>query len=296
MKTLRKLPEHVNVSKAAWYAVVINSMQVLAALGLAAYILLDSQHTTGHVVSDLIVVLFALLVSFGAFMDIREAISTRRMAVKMHGLHETVDQMNDLNLALRAQRHDFLNHLQVVYSLMEMEEYPEACRYIEQVYGDIQQVSKSLKTACAPVNALLRAKMAECEQDKIQLDVQVSGAWKDLPLPGWEMCRVLSNLIDNAMDALRGQKNACITVKLEEDLKRFCFSVENNGPAIPKEWMRMIFEPGVSQKGEGRGMGLHIARETLRSVGGELMADSTSEKTVFAGFVPRKMENWAVRG
>lgn len=290
MKFVRKLPEHVNISKAAWYAIVINSLQIGAVLGLVLFVLLDGQRNTMNLLTKLMMVALALMVSFGAVMDIREAMSARRMTVKMHGLNETVRQMNELNIALRAQRHDFLNHLQVVYSLMEMEEYQDACNYIEQVYGDIRQVSKSLRTACAPVNALLRAKISECSQVGVVLTVDVKGEWKDLPLPGWEMCRVLSNLIDNARDALQGQKNGTVIVNLGEDLKRFTFSVENNGPRIPDDLMRLIFEPGVSQKGEGRGMGLHIARETLRNVGGELIAESNDERTVFSGFVPRLKE------
>lgn len=286
MRFVRVHPDHVNVNKASLYAIAINLAQIISALVLALFVLLENKSSM-HVHSQLLVLLLTALVTLGAVMDIREAWSLRRMTVKMHALHETVDQMSDLNIALRTQRHDFLNHLQVVYSLMEMDEYKEACRYIEQVYGDIRAVSSSLKTACAPVNALLRAKTDECAQAGVPLQVEVAGAWKDLPIPGWEMCRVLSNLIDNARDALVGQKDGRILVKLSEDLRRYAFEVSNNGPMIPQNMQTLIFEPGISQKGEGRGMGLHIARETLRSAGGDMQVESDEVRTVFSGFVPK---------
>lgn len=287
MKFVRALPDHVNVNKASLYAMAVNFLQIAAAAGLALFILLDTENTL-TLLNEVLVLLLTALVIFGGVMDIREAWLTRRMTVKMRGLDETVHQMNDLNIALRTQRHDFLNHLQVVYGLLEMEEYQEACRYIEQVYGDIQSVSRVLKTACAPVNALLRAKTAELGQSGVTLSLQVSGQWKDLPLPGWEMCRVLSNLIDNARDALHGQKNGQVMIRIHEDLRQFSFSVENNGPRIPGEILRVIFEPGISQKGEGRGMGLHIARETLRHAGGDLVVETDESHTVFSGYVPRR--------
>ena len=281
-------PRQFDIRKAAVYAVVINALQIAAMIALTLYILVDDMNTAlSGALGDVLVLLLSVVVIWGAAVDIREALAAMKMTVKLHGLDETVTQMTDLNHALRAQRHDFLNHLQVVYSLIEMGEHQEANHYIEQVYGDIQAVSKALKTACAPVNALLRAKTAEAEGREIRVDTVINASWKDLPLPAWEMCRVLSNLIDNAMDALEGRPGAKVTVTLSEDVKGYAFQVENNGPAIPQDKQAAIFEAGFSGKGEGRGMGLYIARETLRAVGGDLTVRSDDAATAFFGFVPR---------
>ena len=238
---------------------------------------------------DIVVLLLAAVVSWGAVMDIREAYKAGKLSFKLRGLDETVNQMSEMNIALRAQRHDFLNHLQVVYSLIEMREYDEANRYIEQVYGDIQSLSQALKTRCAPVNALLRAKMAEANQRGIQAECAVHAAWEDLPLPAWEMCRVLSNLIDNAMDALKECPDPRIWITLGEDVKSYFFEVRNNGPAIPEKNLASIFEAGFSGKGEGRGMGLYIARETMRGAEGDLTVESNDAFTAFRGFLPKQL-------
>ena len=185
-----KVQPQLNVRKAALYSIVINALQIVAVLALAIYILSDGVNQALHgPMGDIVVLLLAAVVSWGAVMDIREAYKAGKLSFKLRGLDETVNQMSEMNIALRAQRHDFLNHLQVVYSLIEMREYDEANRYIEQVYGDIQSLSQALKTRCAPVNALLRAKMAEANQRGIQAECAVHAAWEDLPLPAWEMCR-----------------------------------------------------------------------------------------------------------
>ena len=284
-----KAQPQFNMKKAAVYSVVINAFQILAMLALAIYVFTDEfNHVLQDSLGDILILMLTVVVIWGGVVDIREAVKTGRMHVQLHGLDETVTQMTDMNHALRAQRHDFLNHLQVVYSLMEMEEFSEAQQYISQVYGNIQDLSRQLKTACAPVNALLRAKTTEAEGKKIRLFVDVKAAWKDLPLPAWEMCRVLSNLIDNAMDALAGKKDAAITVTLKEDVRSFSFSVANNGPMIAAETAEKIFEAGFSGKGEGRGMGLHICRKTLRQYEGDLTVSSTETETVFSGYVPKQ--------
>lgn len=215
---MKMLPQF-NIKKASLYAIVINALQILAMIALALYVLTDEfNHVLRDSLGDILILMLAVVVIWGAIVDIRDAVHARHMHMKLHGLDETVAQMTELNHALRAQRHDFLNHLQVVYSLMEMEEFDEARGYIDQVYGSIQSLSQQLKTACAPVNALLRAKTTEAESREIRLEVTVKATWKDLPFPAWEMCRVLSNLIDNAMDALKGWKNAAIHVTLWEDV------------------------------------------------------------------------------
>ena len=285
---MKKRPQ-LNINKAALYAIIINSMEIAASVALAVLLLTEDAHASLHgAAGRLLVITLAAAVTWGAFMDIRDAVRARRLSIKVMGLNETVDQMSDLNRALRAQRHDFLNHLQVVYSLIEMKEYAEANRYIAQVYGDIQQVSRTMKTACPPVNALLRVKIAEAEQRGAAVDLSVSAAWDALPLPAWEMCRVLSNLIDNALDALKETEKPRLRILLKEDVRGFSFTIENNGPAIPEDRQALIFEAGFSGKGEGRGMGLYIARETMRGQGGDLTVESNEASTAFHGFLPRR--------
>ena len=286
-----KMQPQLNIRKAALYSIVINALQIVAAVALAVYILSDGVNQSLHgPLGDIVVLLLAAVVTWGAVMDIREAYKAGKLSFKLRGLDETVNQMSEMNIALRAQRHDFLNHLQVVYSLMEMKEYEEANRYIEQVYGDIQSLSQALKTACAPVNALLRAKIAEARQRGIQAEWEVHASWEALPLPAWEMCRVLSNLIDNAMDALEGRPEPRLWITLGEDVKSYSFEVKNNGPAIPEKNLASIFDAGFSGKGEGRGMGLYIARETMRSADGDLTVESDKEFTAFHGFLPKALK------
>ena len=278
-----KIQPQFNMHKAAVYAVVINAMQILAMVGLAVYVLTDRMNMALQgALGDILVLMLAVVVIWGAVVDIREAMAAGHMTLKLDGLDKTVSQMTDLNIALRSQRHDFLNHLQVVYSLMEMGEYQEANRYIEQVYGDIQALSQQMKTACAPVNALLRAKAAEAQKRGVRVEQNIQAAWRELPVPAWELCRVLGNLIDNAMDALEGRKGARLKIAIS-------FAISNNGPAIPKSTQGAIFEAGVSGKGEGRGMGLYISRNTMRAAGGDLTVESDDKRTVFSGFLPKKI-------
>ncbi len=283
-----KMPsvQDANVGKISLIAILINLLQILVAVSLLLYILISGEGISGAM-GRFSVVFLTFVVTIGAIADVREAMHTRRMMLEVRGLDETVTQMGALNRSLRSQRHDYLNHLQVVYGLMEIGESSEAMRYIRGVIGDVTALGQHLKTANPPINALLMAKQNECEKDGILLSVDVRGTWKDLPLESWEICRVLSNLIDNARDALLHSHHSRITVALDEDEKAFRFTVGNNGPRIPQKYLETIFEAGFSGKGKGRGMGLYITRSIINRAGGVITVSSDDEWTSFRGSLPK---------
>ena len=208
-------------------------------------------------------------------------------------LEEAYSQLEDLNREMRAQRHDFMNHIQVVYSLIEMNEPGEAMTYMDKLYGDMQRVSRMMRTACPAVNALIQAKVVEARQRGAELKLSIAAKWDDPLMPAWEICRVLANLIDNALDAAtsaqlpEGEKPT-VELVLGEDLRSWFFSVRNNGPAIPEKQRAKIFEPGFTTKRTGQGMGLFIVNQTVTELGGRITVDSRDGDTVFSGFVPRK--------
>ena len=70
----------------------------------------------------------------------------------------------------------------------------------------MQSVSRAMRTDNPAINALLRAKLADCEAAGVLTEMDVSGSWRELPMPAWEMCRVFSDLMDNAIEALEDER------------------------------------------------------------------------------------------
>lgn len=297
MKLPKLRESNISVRKAAIYAIVINGLQIgLMVAMIVVSLLLPGTQFDGLVLETVLIVAAAVVI-WGAVVDIREALSTQKLLGQLDDMDDTIEAMEGLNNTLRAQRHDFLNHLQVVYSLMEMQEYDEAGAYIEKIYGAITSVSRVMKTANPAINALLQVKLSECDKAKIPVEMNIQSSWKDLPMPGWEMCKVLSNLLDNAIDALaevqEGERRLSLT--LTEDLHAFRFLVSNSGPMIPVKSQENIFQPGVTTKADGHGMGLYIVRKVLQERGGDIRLVSDASGTTFSGFVPKEIAATAER-
>lgn len=287
------LRDQVKVRKAAMFSIAINLLEIVA--GLAMLVLVHRMLSQGveESIARMTTILCVTIVGWGAVTDIGASITSLRLVRKQHELEAAYAQLESLNRDMRAQRHDFMNHIQVVYSLIEMNEPGEAMTYMDKVYGDMQRVSRMLRTACPAVNALIQAKTAEAEQRGAELRLSIAAKWDDELMPAWEICRVLANLIDNALDAAcsvehpEGEKPS-VELVLGEDLRTWFFSVRNNGPEIPEKAREHIFEPGFTTKRTGQGMGLYIVSQTVAEMGGRITLETHDGDTVFSGFVPRK--------
>lgn len=278
----------MDLRKLSNYAVITNALQIWAALTVMVLALLRGDRAFSGMAEQALLVALSSIAVAGAVVDIRDARNVRRVGAETDMLEQAYAQLSDLNGTLRAQRHDFMNHLQVVYSLMEMGEYPEAQAYIETVYQDIQRVSRTLKTAIPALNALLASKLSECEERNVAATLRIGSAYADMPVPDWELCRVFSNLIDNALDAVKGSRRAELRIEIGETLHDYGFIVSNNGPRIPDALRERIFAEGFSTKGDGRGMGLAIVMGILSEYDGRLTVQSDGAETRFTGTIPKQ--------
>lgn len=217
---------------------------------------------------------------------------------------EHIKNVENLNIRLREQRHDYLNQIQIVYGLLELEEYESAREYLQPVFKDIMKVNRALRTAHPAVNALLQAKMEEAERQQIDFYLEVSTQLKQLSVEPWEFCKILANLIDNAVTAVlredfsngenntrlqQQKKEKWIRLRMEERPDGYCILIENNGPEIPKQQQKLIFHRGfTTKKGEGHGQGLAIVSSILKEVNGSIVVESSEEETAFLVQIPKK--------
>lgn len=97
------------------------------------------------------------------------------------------------------------------------------------------------------------------------------------------LSQVVLGLVLNAAQALEGMRQlpAAPTVKVSarRERERVVIDVVDNGPGFPSAILEKLFTPFVTTKGEGAGMGLTLplARDYLRSLGGNVIAENRPE-------------------
>jgi len=85
--------------------------------------------------------------------------------------------------------------------------------------------------------------------------------------------RVFSNLTANAIDALHdnGVKHAFVKLSAQLTNNSICIQVRDNGPGIPPEIQRTLFDPFVTKKKkQGTGLGLAIVKQYIVAHGGSI--------------------------
>jgi nitrogen fixation/metabolism regulation signal transduction histidine kinase len=85
-----------------------------------------------------------------------------------------------------------------------------------------------------------------------------------------QVIQVLTNLVQNALDAVKNVPGGAVTVSTDTDGHYATFSVADNGPGIAPEIAARLFEPYATTKSSGTGLGLAIAQRIALEHNGEL--------------------------
>ena len=85
-----------------------------------------------------------------------------------------------------------------------------------------------------------------------------------------QLRQVIHNLLQNAEDALADAENPCIVVRTHAQAGGLCVTISDNGSGFPHELMQRIFEPYVTTKPKGTGLGLVIVKKIIEEHGGSV--------------------------
>ena len=85
-----------------------------------------------------------------------------------------------------------------------------------------------------------------------------------------QLRQVIHNLLQNAEDALAGVENPCIVVRTQAADRGMCVTIADNGSGFPQELMQRAFEPYVTTKPKGTGLGLVIVKKIIEEHGGSV--------------------------
>ena len=88
--------------------------------------------------------------------------------------------------------------------------------------------------------------------------------------------QVIHNLMQNAQDALTGVEKPTVTVSTRGDETSVSFCVADNGSGIGADVMARIFEPYITTKPRGTGLGLPIVKKIIEEHRGTILAENTS--------------------
>jgi C4-dicarboxylate-specific signal transduction histidine kinase len=132
------------------------------------------------------------------------------------------------------------------------------------------------------LDELIREALLLVANDLVKAEVVVRTALADdlPPVLGDRVLlqQVILNLTTNAIDAMRavtGRPRELI-IRSTKEREHVLVQMQDSGKGIGSEQLERIFEPFLTTKPEGIGLGLPISRSIIESLGGRLWATSAS--------------------
>ncbi len=212
--------------------------------------------------------------------------------------------------------HEFRNPLGSMLGLLELleEKIPAESpgrEYIERIKAIGERLNRMVldvldfarpgmgRLETCSINDLIEQAVAEVADDLrskgITFEKNLSREMVEVEVVPEQVLRVILNLFVNAMEATdKGGVISCMTWSNKE---KVFFSVTNSGPSVDEEIKDSIFDPFVTTKGTGCGLGLSIAYRIIQAHGGDLrLAGSGPEGTTFEFTLPIKGKRSRVEG
>lgn len=164
---------------------------------------------------------------------------------------------------------------------------------LESIIGnllDFARPSKPKKVDVAPVDVVKDCyKLIKNQLNKQAISFEIKQS-DNCPLTTADpdqLKQVFINIMVNAIQAIG--RNGKLTVSIEPVDERIKIAFEDTGCGIPHEKMRDIFNPFMTTKEDGTGLGLPMAQRTVEEHGGTLEVQSTlGEGSIFTVFLPEK--------
>ncbi len=185
-------------------------------------------------------------------------------------LHQ-LQLMNELGQSARQQRHDFIKHISMISYMCKEGKMHEMEEYIGEVTANVESRQRYASSGNFVIDSILNYKIQEATDKGIYLETDLCVP-KEQEFSAYDMNVLLSNLIDNAMEAVQDLTDKRISVRITFRHHKLYITVVN-----PYEEKRCeeegVFSTTKPDK-ENHGLGLNIIREIVQKYEGEMDIDT----------------------
>ena len=172
--------------------------------------------------------LFELL--FGRMIDRRTATWQNELVARHY------DEVQNIYKTMRGWRHDYHNHIQTMKAHLSLGQIEELADYLSTLDKDLITVDTMIKTGNIMVDAILNSKLSLINSKNIEVNAKATVP-QALAVSEVDLCVVIGNLLDNAMEACLRQKTGerFIRVYIGTLKGHLYLSVSNSAGGVIKE-------------------------------------------------------------
>lgn len=173
---------------------------------------------------------------------------------------------------IRGWRHDYRNHIQAMKVMAQNGDMSAIKDYLDMLDNDLNTVDTVIKTGNAMADAILNSKISLAKSNGITVKADAHIPVK-LKMSELDLCVILGNLFDNAIEACRSLPEDKRIIRVYMDMKNtqlyISFTNFTSGKKLDKIGNRF-----KTTKGEGHGFGLVRIDNIIERLQGYLSRNS----------------------
>lgn len=150
---------------------------------------------------------------------------------------------------------------------------------MKRMVDDFRDYARLPAPEVAPLdlNALIGEVLGLYESSSAHIDIRLADDLPPVLGDPTQLRQIIHNLLRNAEDALEGRASGLITIATEIAGRCARLSIGDNGPGFPVELLPRIFEPYVTTKARGTGLGLPIVKKIVEEHLGSIEISNVPE-------------------
>ena len=197
----------------------------------------------------------------------------KRIAAYQRELIEThYWEVENMYGQIRGWRHDYRNHIQTMKAFAANGDLDAIRSYLDQLDTDLNTVDPSVKTGNAMADAILNSKISLAKSRQISVHVDAHIPVK-LNMSELDLCVILGNLFDNAIEASLALPEAQRLIRVYMDMKNTQLYISFTNFTASKK-MPKLGNRFQTTKGDGHGFGLVRIVNILARLDGYLSRNS----------------------
>ncbi len=203
------------------------------------------------------------------FLD--KLIAKKVAAFEQELLQKYYAEVESMYGKMRGWRHDYRHHIQAMKVHASRGEMAEIQRYLDMLDQDLTNVETVIRTGNSAADAVLNSKLSLAGERQIRVRTSVRIP-VHLTTPELDLCTLLGNLLDNAMEACMElpPEKRLIRIYMEMKGNFLYFALTNTAGGRKKNHFR-------TTRGAGRGLGLNRVDAIVKKLGGHVTRASEEE-------------------
>ena len=279
-KILEQLFEFVRVNIRILLLFIINMIMLII---IVKFINMNMDINTSNIH---LAIIFVLLLGFilVSILICKEILSEMSKKKDLENKVKQNSILNDCFQQLKQHEHEYKNHLNVIYSMLQLGSDDNALKRVKKYIEENKNLD-NLNDFLYVDNFILRAvvfsKLSEMQKLGIKFEYYINSDLQNININENELTVVITNLLTNAIEAAKECESPYVCIRTEEadiDGKiKTTIEIQNTAKDLDKIDISEIFKAGSSSKGKDRGYGLSNVKRIVEQNNGDVLVEISDE-------------------